>query len=127
MREFVLTSTDRDGVILLALEGPLRLGVVDQETRRSLSDVITQLARNGNSHVALDLRGLVHTPDSSGLGELVAAQVALGRLGGRFAIVNPPTKLRRLIEMMGLDDLLPTYDTEEEVLRAWERDAPPGE
>jgi anti-anti-sigma factor len=127
MREFVLTSTDRDGVVILALEGALRLGVVDQESRRSLSDIITQLARTGTQRVALDLRGLIHTPDSSGLGELMAAQVALARQGGRFAIVNPPAKLRRLIEMMRLEDVLPTYDTEEEVLRAWERPTPPAE
>jgi anti-anti-sigma factor len=118
VREFVLERGDRDGIVLLYLDGQLRLGVVEQTTRRSLSDAIGVIASEGGRRIALDLRGLLLAPDSSGLGELVAAQAALSRADGRLAIVNAPPKLRNLIAMMRLEELLPIYDTEDDAVRA---------
>jgi anti-sigma B factor antagonist len=113
---FNLQRREFDSVTVLYLEGPLRLGACDAVTGMQLSEAVKRLY-GGSRLVAIDLRGLARTPDSSGLGELVAAQAALRRLGGGLILVNVPRRLRELIIMMRLESLFRIADTEEEAVR----------
>ena len=113
---FTLDRRTVGAVTILYLEGPLRLGYADAATGQQLSDSVKQLLSAGTHLVALDLRGLLKTPDSSGLGELVAAESALRKSGGGLVLVNVPTKLRDIIGLMRLDPLFRVVDTEEEAL-----------
>jgi anti-anti-sigma factor len=113
---FTLHKREIDSVTVLYLEGPLRLGACESVTGMQLSEVVKRLYGGGSRLVAIDLRGLARTPDSSGLGELVAAQAALRRCGGDLILVNVPRRLRDLIAMMRLEPLLRVADTEEDAV-----------
>jgi anti-anti-sigma factor len=113
---FSLERRTIDSVPILYLEGPLRLGACEAETGMQLSDAVKRLPCSGVRIVAIDLRGLVKTPDSSGLGELVAAEAALRRSGGGLILVNVPRKLRDLIATMRLEPLFRIVDTEQEAV-----------
>jgi anti-sigma B factor antagonist len=116
-RTFILEQRAVGASVILYLDGPLRLGHREATTGFQLAETVRLAVSNGAHNVAIDLRGLVKTPDSSGLGELVAAESAVRQIGGRLVLANVPTKLRRLIEMMGLDQLFAIVDTEAEAVR----------
>ena len=115
-RTFTLEHRSVGASTILYLDGPLQLGHREATTGQQLSEAVRLAVSGGAHNVAIDLRGLVKTPDSSGLGELVAAESALRQTGGRLVLVNVPPKLRRLIEMMGLDRLFAIVDTEDEAI-----------
>jgi anti-sigma B factor antagonist len=115
-RTFTLERRSAGTATILYLDGPLRLGHREATTGQQLSDTVREVIGAGSHNVAIDLRGLVKTPDSSGLGELVAAESALRQRGGKLVLVNVPPKLRKLIETMGLDRLFHIVDTEEEAM-----------
>ncbi len=119
---FSLEQRNMGAVTILYLDGPLRMGYRDASTGQQLSDAVKQLLSEGTHLVALDLRGLVRTPDSSGLGELVAAEAVLRKSGGGLVLVNVPPKLRYLIEMMRLDPLFRIVDTEADAVTMLCRD-----
>ena len=116
-RTFTLERRDRGAATIFYLDGPLRLGHLEATTGRALSDAVREVAHAGTMGVAIDLRGLVKTPDSSGLGELVAAESALRQRGGKLVLCNVPPKLRALIATLGLDRLFRIVDTEDEAVR----------
>jgi anti-sigma B factor antagonist len=115
-RTFTLERREVGAATIFYLDGPLRLGHREATTGQQLSDAVRAVVSAGTHQVAIDLRGLVKTPDSSGLGELVAAESALRQRGGKLVLVNVPPKLRKLIETMGLDRLFRIVDTEEEAV-----------
>lgn len=115
-RIFTLERRSIGAATIFYLDGPLRLGHREATTGHQLSEAVREVISNGTHHVAIDLRGLVKTPDSSGLGELVAAEAALRQHGGKLVLVNVPPKLRKLVETMGLDRLFSIVDTEEEAV-----------
>lgn len=113
---FTLDRRSVGSVTILYLEGPLRLGYCDAATGHQLSDAVRQLLSSGTTCIVLDLRGLLKTPDSSGLGELVAMEAALRGAGGGLALVNVPQKLREVISIMRLESLFKIADTEDEAV-----------
>jgi anti-sigma B factor antagonist len=117
-RTFTLEHRSVGAATILYLDGPLRLGHTEATTGQQLSDAVREVISGGTHNVAIDLRGLVKTPDSSGLGELVAAESALRQRGGKLVLVNVPPKLRKLIETMGLDRLFSICETEAEAVAA---------
>ena len=120
-RTFTLERRSVGTATIFYLDGPLRLGHREATTGQQLSDAVREVIGTGSHNVAIDLRGLVKTPDSSGLGELVAVESALRQRGGKLVLVNVPPKLRKLVETMGLDRLFHIVDTEEEALAVLER------
>ena len=115
-RTFTLATRTVEGATFMYLDGPLRLGHKEASTGRQLSESVREIVCTGVCNLVIDLRGLVKTPDSSGLGELVAAESALRQRGGKLVLVNVPPKLRTLIGTMGLDRLFHIVDTEAEAL-----------
>ena len=122
---FTLEQRTVGAATIFYLDGPLRLGSREASTKQNLSEAVKQAVGNGAHLVAIDLRGLVKTPDSSGLGELVAAESALRQHDGKLVLVNIPPKLRRLITTMGLVRLFYLVDTEAEALALLREDAEP--
>lgn len=125
-RTFTLERRPLGTATIFYLDGPLRLGHREATTGEHFSDAVRSAVGDGAPYVAIDLRGLVKTPDSGGLGELVAAESALRRSGGKLVLVNVPAKLRGLIEMMGLDRLFQMADTEAEAVAMLDGEAPAG-
>ena len=115
-RTFTLERRRIGTATIFYLDGPLRLGHREATTGHQLSDAVREVVGTGAHRVAIDLRGLVKTPDSSGLGELVAAESALRQHGGILVLVNVPPKLRALIGNLGLDRLFQFAETEDEAI-----------
>jgi anti-anti-sigma factor len=115
-QNFTLEQRSVGASTILYLDGPLRMGYREASTGQQLSEAVKKVVSDGAHLVAIDLRGLVKTPDSSGLGELVAVESTLRQCGGRLVLVNVPPKLRHLIDMMGLNQLFRIVDTEAEAI-----------
>lgn len=89
-------------------------GEIDVETAGSLSDSVTE-ALTRAPRVLLDLSAVTFI-DSTGLGVLVRAHRAAEARGGFFAVVHPTPQTRKLVRVLGLDQLLHVYDTHEQAL-----------
>jgi len=89
-------------------------GEIDVETAGSVAEAVSAaLARL--PRVLLDL-GHVTFIDSTGLGVLVRAHRAAEVRGAGFAVVHPTAQTRKLMRVLGLDQLLHVYDTYEQAL-----------
>lgn len=94
-----LTSTERgDGSVLVALAGEL-----DAETSGAVREQLFELIEPGRT-VVLDLGGLDFL-DSTGLGLLVLALTRIRAADGHLAVVNPTSRVHRLIETSRLVEL----------------------
>jgi anti-sigma B factor antagonist len=89
-------------------------GEIDVETAGSLSDSVTEALAQA-PRVLLDLSAVTFI-DSTGLGVLVRAHRAAEARGGFFAVVHPTPQTRKLVRVLGLDQLLHVYDTHEQAL-----------
>jgi anti-anti-sigma factor len=101
-RQEILSSEIRrsaqHALILLA-------GELDLSTVADLYSQFAELAREGVNHVALDLTALTFM-DSSGLAVLIAENKRVESLQGELIILSPPPRIRRLLELTGLDTYL---------------------
>ena len=97
----------RGRVTILDLEGSITFGGgtadLRQQTRR--------LIAGGCAEILLNLAGVRYV-DSSGLGEMVAAQTAARRVGGRVAVLSPSANVRELFEVTALTGVFDIYEDE---------------
>jgi len=90
------------------------VGELDLFSYPLLRDRVRAVTMPGRS-VALDLSG-VSFVDSSGLGAVVGARTHVRDSGGRFAVIAPPNSpLMRLLSLTGLDQVLPSHASREEL------------
>ena len=87
-------------VVEIEVEGALRTPL-----RFSLNEKVLPLLSAGARWIVLDLSRLTHI-DAAGLGELVRAFNTARAHDGVLQIVNPNARVRRLLEVSGLLDLL---------------------
>src|SRR5258706_7342388 len=91
----------RDGrVLVLAVKGRL-----DAAWAEHLDAVITEEARAGSLRLRADLSGVVYL-SSAGIGILVKAHQMLAGLGGSFTITQVSPAVRKVLELVGLYELL---------------------
>ncbi|WP_232805798.1 STAS domain-containing protein [Glycomyces xiaoerkulensis] len=80
-------------------------GEIDMYTVQKLREAVRQLIAEGKTRVAIDL-----TPtdfcDSSGLGLLIGARRRLADAGGALVVVCGNPRIRKLLDMTGLDKVL---------------------
>jgi anti-sigma B factor antagonist len=81
-------------------------GELDLTTAESLQDRVRSLLEGGATVVRLDL-GEVAFVDSTGLGALVQSHRLAGEHSARFELTNVPERVRRLMEITKLTELLP--------------------
>ena len=77
-----------------------------------LQKEIDGLVAAGVTHVVLNLR-LVKFINSTALGAIIKSSKALGAQGGKLVISRPSAFCRDIIEKVGLDRVVPIYDTDE--------------
>ncbi len=112
--EAVVTVSERQSglVTVLDLEGDLTSGDGTATLRR----VTRRLIAEGRPDILLDL-ARVRYIDSSGLGEMVAAQTAARRAGGQVALLALTPNVREVFEMTRLVQVFDIYPDEPAALR----------
>jgi anti-anti-sigma factor len=87
-------------------------GELDASTASFLYDKLSDLEVDNVQHVVLDLAQVTFM-DSTGLGVIVTEHKRLQHSGGSLTIFAPPSSVRRLFEITGLDgvlDVVPVND-----------------
>ncbi len=102
-----ITVEPRDSFSILHLRGEF-----DTFYCPHLQKEIDGLVAAGVVHVVLNLR-LVKFINSTALGAIIKASKALNAKGGKLVISRPSSFCRDIIEKVGLDRVVPIYDTDE--------------
>lgn len=94
-------------------------GDLDAATAPRLHDELTQLATDGVDRIVLDLRRMSFI-DSFGLGVIVSAKKRLSQQGNALCLVAGVDQrtLRRVLEITGLDRVLPVHASVTEAVDA---------
>jgi anti-sigma B factor antagonist len=90
-------------------------GEIDAATADTVASAVSGALDEGHKAVLLDFAAVTFI-DSTGLGMLVRSHRAAGAADARFAVVHPTPQTRKLIHVLGLDQLLHVYDTHEDAL-----------
>ncbi len=88
-------------------------GELDASTATLLYDQLSDLEMQDVEHVVLDL-AKVSFMDSTGLSVIVTEHKRLQHSGGSLTIFAPPSSVRRLFEITGLDAILDIVPANEE-------------
>lgn len=92
-------------------------GEIDASTAHLLADAVSRALHGGRHRVLVDFASVTFI-DSTGLGVLVKSHRAADAAGLVFAVVHPTPQTRKLIRVLGLDQLLAVYDNREQALSA---------
>jgi anti-anti-sigma factor len=105
--------------MVLSPQEPLVTGGPAEELERRIQDTF----KAGYEHVVIDLRG-APTADSAGIRALVRGHTSAQRLNRRFTLVGPNPKVRELLELSLLTNVLDVVDSLGEARArtvAWDR------
>ena len=94
------------GVAVITISGRLALG---GETERLDAAVKGLLEKNVKKFV-LDITTLEYA-DSSGIGMLVSCLTNVKKAGGELKLVGANPRIKRILNMTGVDSILSIYDT----------------
>jgi len=104
---------DADGVTFFELTGCLSMADGDLRLREEFRVALEQ----GCRHFVMDLAQVNHV-DSAGLGELIACKKRVLEHGGELALLRPRPRVRELLWMVRLTDVLGVYEDTGEASRA---------
>ena len=99
---------DRDGLALVTAAGE-----IDAATADTLAEAVIGALEDGYPRVVVDF-GQVTFIDSTGLGVLVKSHRTAVARNAEFGVLHPTPQTRKLIKVLGLDQLLNIYDTHEQ-------------
>jgi anti-sigma B factor antagonist len=109
-----MTERQVAGVTVIDLSGRLVLGEETALLRNTIRDLIAR----GNKHILLNLGGVPYL-DSSGIGELVSAFIAVRREGGDVKLLNLTKKVDALLQIVKLRTVFDVFDNEPAALIAF--------
>lgn len=109
---FEVVDLPPDGVAGVAVRGEVELA-----TAPTLTAALEEGIRRSSGAFVVDLVA-VDFLDSSGVACLVRARALLGRDDRALALVCPPGRVRRVLELTGIDELVPVYGSRDELTRA---------
>jgi anti-sigma B factor antagonist len=99
----------RPGVVVLAMNGSIRLGPNCQQIEKALDEII----REGATWVVFDLTG-VSFIDSSGIGAVVRALIILKKLGGTLRLAGVKGMVAGALKLTHIDRSIEIFPTAEE-------------
>jgi anti-sigma B factor antagonist len=108
-RAFEVVDLPTDGVPGVAVRGEVELA-----TAPALTAALEEGIRRTSGAFVVDLVA-VDFLDSSGIACLVRARALLGRDDRALALVCPPGRVRRVLELTGIDELVPVYGSRDEL------------
>ena len=103
------------GVSVLHLQGSITLG---EDTRR-LRDLIHQTLDDGKRNILLNMSE-VHYIDSSGLGELIAAQTTTRHRGGNLKLMKLTPRVRDLVQLTKVHRVFEVFPDEESAVASFQ-------
>ncbi|WP_333774982.1 STAS domain-containing protein [Streptomyces sp. IBSBF 3136] len=105
-----ITLTETDGITVVAAHGE-----VDRDSGPQLLQALT--ARDSSARrTVLNLSGITFM-DSSGINVLIVAHRSARSAGGWLRLAAPSPSLSRLIQIVGLDEVIPCRPTVQDALR----------
>jgi anti-sigma B factor antagonist len=90
-------------------------GEIDAATADTLATAVSGALGDGYQKVLVDFTQVTFI-DSTGLGVLVKSHRSAAAAGAVFAVVHPTAQTRKLIRVLGLDQLLNIYESHDEAL-----------
>ena len=106
-----LEQREQDGVVILELSGKI-IGGPDAS---KVNDQLHELAETGKSQIVADL-SQVNWMNSSGLGILISALTTVRNAGGELKVAAATEKIRNLLTITKLTNVIKLYDTIEEAI-----------
>jgi anti-anti-sigma factor len=106
---FKVRSEQEEGVFVIAVEGEL-----DMNTAADLERELEGAARAAGAPLLIDL-GSCEFIDSTGIALLVRSRQEL-KGDGNFAICGPSAQVKRVLDVTGLQETIPTHPSREEAL-----------
>jgi len=101
-------------VTILDLQGRATIGV-DSEL---LSGHLQRLIVNGARKLLLNLADVTQL-DSSGISAITGTYVSLGRQGGSLKLLSPCGRVRTVLRVIRLLDIIPTFEDETKALASF--------
>ena len=111
MKNLNITERRNNSIVILDLEGNIRLG----EGSRELHDKIRHLVDNGEKKILLNLANISYI-DSSGLGELVAGYTTLQKHAGEMKLLHLTGRITELMMITKLLTVFDVYENEQEAI-----------
>ena len=102
-----------DGFTVLAIQGDVKVGA----GAPTLDETLERVLEDDEGHAVLDL-SQVRYMDSTGISHLVGYLKRLKNAGRKLILVNPSSRIRKLLEMVHLIDVIPIYDTVGQAVQA---------
>jgi len=109
-----ISSRELGGVAILEPRGRLTLGAGD----RALREAVREAYDAGSKNLLVDLGG-VSVIDSSGLGELVAAQMTASQRGGRVKLLHLSPKVQDVLKVAQLIKVFEVFDDEDDAVASF--------
>jgi anti-anti-sigma factor len=106
---FKVNSEEREGVFVVAVEGEL-----DMSTAADLERELEGPAKVAGAPLLIDLSRCEFI-DSTGIALIVRSWQELGP-DGRFAICGVGAQVKRVLDITGLEETIPTHPSREEAL-----------
>ncbi len=97
-----ITHRTRGSTTIIRMSGRW---VCDYDLRTDLRSHVHRLIEAGRLDLVLDLSGVTFA-DSTVVGEIAATHVALHRRGGRLTLLNPNTRMSRLLSVSRLASVI---------------------
>jgi anti-sigma B factor antagonist len=91
-------------------------GEIELATAPVLTEALDDAIRRSSREFVVDLSN-VDFLDSSGIGCLIRARALLGQHDRPLLLVCPPGNVRRVLQLVGMDELVAVYDSQEALLR----------
>ena len=101
-------------VTILNLHGRAAIGA-DSDL---LSSYLQRLVGDGAHKLLLNLANVTQL-DSSGISAIIGAHVSLSRQGGSLKLVCPRGRVRAVLRVIRLPDIIPTFEDETQALASF--------
>lgn len=114
MSTLIISKRRIDGVLILDLQGGIRLG----QENSHLHNAIRRVVENGEKKVLVNLAQVTKI-DSSGMGELIAAWTTLQKNGGEAKLLNLTKTVEELMTLTKLLTIFETYEDERDAIASF--------
>jgi anti-sigma B factor antagonist len=109
-----IQQRDREGIIVLDLDGRLTVGAEVAKFRERIQKVVT----SGQRNIILNLEKVDYI-DSTGLGALVMSYTSVQRAGGKVKLLNLSRRSIELLIMTKLTTIFEVFDDEQNAINSF--------